>query len=99
MTILVAALLFGVSGVVGVTVVTLASLSYAKHLDAPDADADPCPALAEFRFSDTKTLGRYRCEILAVGHEGPHKTDDPRAHHRGEKYWWNDGDPPDGEGS
>jgi hypothetical protein len=99
MTLLVAALLFGVSGVAGVTVITLSALSYAKHLDTPaDPDETRCGSLKGWTRS--RLVGRAmketpwdsRC-LLPDGHHGPHKVDDVRSGHEGEPFLWTDPPP------
>lgn len=101
MTLLVAALLFGVSGVAGVTVITLSALSYAKHVERTELEE----LQAEDRREDEKNrqvADEERCHalstwtdankhtfpyrcLLRARHSGPHRILDVRT---GGAFWW-----------
>ena len=89
MTVLVAALLFGACSIVGATVVTVASLSYARFLEGPDdnPEEDRCPALTEWTRLTEKDKYSVRCELVA-GHSGPHRCPEQREKLKGQPYWW-----------
>ena len=89
MTILVAALVFGVFVVSGGTIVTLAALAHTERIE----DEDRCPEIKIWHGTSVQNKGTkypHRCALRA-GHDGPHRVPHPNPIDRTDRdYWWNE---------
>jgi hypothetical protein len=87
----VALLLFAASVAIGLTVVTLASLSYAKWREGDDPTNERCPRLSMWADKQGNPYP-IRC-LEKADHSGPHRIQHPLSV-EGADYWWNGDDEP-----